>query len=93
MYDGGKIITGIILFLVLFTVPVWYNLASGKADQVPELEIEFSTDSQFLPLSLVNSIFTVGIFPAVVQVILVEAPAARVPPPFGAVTVIFAACV
>jgi len=31
MYDSGKIITGLIIFVGLFTAPVWYNLIEGKA--------------------------------------------------------------
>ena len=38
MYDSGKIITGLIVFLVLVTFPVWYNLALGKTDAKPELK-------------------------------------------------------
>jgi hypothetical protein len=36
MYDGGKIITGLIIFFVLLLFPVWYQL--GKAAKVPEPE-------------------------------------------------------
>lgn len=39
LYDGGKILTGLILFLVLLTFPVWYTLAIGKASPAPELEL------------------------------------------------------
>ncbi|MBW2145832.1 MAG: sulfate reduction electron transfer complex DsrMKJOP subunit DsrJ [Deltaproteobacteria bacterium] len=39
MYDSGKIITGLIIFLVLITFPTWYNLVQGKASYVPELKI------------------------------------------------------
>ena len=35
MHDAGKIIAGLILFLVLVTSPVWYNAAAGKAGFVP----------------------------------------------------------
>jgi hypothetical protein len=38
MYDAGKVIIGIVIFLVLITFPVWYNIATGKATYVPELE-------------------------------------------------------
>jgi hypothetical protein len=37
MYDSGKIIVGIIIFLVLVTSPLWYNL--GKASTPPKLEV------------------------------------------------------
>ena len=36
MYDSGKIITGLIIFVVLFTSPVWYNLSNGKALEKPD---------------------------------------------------------
>jgi hypothetical protein len=37
MYDGGKIIAGILLFLALVTFPVWFTLAQGKAGYAPTL--------------------------------------------------------
>ncbi len=37
MYDGGKIITGVIIFLALVTFPFWGNLGNA-AYQRPELE-------------------------------------------------------
>lgn len=36
MYDAKKIIPGLIIFLALATFPLWFNLASGKADYRPE---------------------------------------------------------
>jgi hypothetical protein len=42
MYDAGKIITGIILFLVMMFSPLWYNALTGRAGYVPDLKI--STD-------------------------------------------------
>ena len=39
MYDGGKIITGLIIFFLLFTFPIWYNKVTGKASAVPKPEI------------------------------------------------------
>lgn len=36
MYDRGKIITGIIIFLVLLFIPFLYNFITGKATYVPE---------------------------------------------------------
>ena len=38
MYDRGKVLLGVLAFLVLLTLPVFYNLASGEAEHVPELE-------------------------------------------------------
>ena len=42
MYDSSKVITGIIIFLLLITTPIWYNMASGKASYVPEIQIDTS---------------------------------------------------
>ncbi len=33
MHDGGKIILFVIILLVLFTAPVWYNLIGGQAGE------------------------------------------------------------
>jgi hypothetical protein len=30
MYDSGKIIIGLIIFVGLFTSPIWYDLSQGK---------------------------------------------------------------
>lgn len=38
MYDGGKIIAGLIIFLGLVTFPFWYN-AAGAAYKTPELKL------------------------------------------------------
>lgn len=40
MYDAGKIIAGLIVFLVLITFPIWYNQASGAAMTKAEPKIE-----------------------------------------------------
>ncbi len=39
MYDAGKIITGLIIFLCLITFPSWYNVVGGKAAYTPEPKI------------------------------------------------------
>ena len=31
MYDSGKIIIGLIIFVGLFTSPIWYDVLNGKA--------------------------------------------------------------
>ncbi len=36
MYDGKKIIPGLIIFLGLITSPFWYNAVSGKTDYIPK---------------------------------------------------------
>ncbi len=38
MRDKGRIIIGLVIFLILITFPVWYNVARGKAGYVPQLE-------------------------------------------------------
>ena len=38
MYNGGKILLGLVIFLILITFPVWYNVAMGRAGYSPELE-------------------------------------------------------
>ena len=40
MYDSPKVITGLVIFLLLLTSPIWYNVAAGKVSYVPELKIE-----------------------------------------------------
>ena len=40
MYDSPKVITGLVIFLLLLTTPIWYNVSTGKASYVPELKIE-----------------------------------------------------
>ncbi|MFA4837128.1 MAG: sulfate reduction electron transfer complex DsrMKJOP subunit DsrJ [Dehalococcoidia bacterium] len=35
MYDKGKIIIGVIIFLAVFTIPFWYSQATGDADKSP----------------------------------------------------------
>ena len=39
MYDGKKIIPGLIIFLGLVTYPFWHNTVSGKTAYVPKPEI------------------------------------------------------
>ena len=37
MYDSGKILLGLIVFVGLFTSPIWYDLASGEAADKPNI--------------------------------------------------------
>ena len=39
MYDKGKVIIGLAVFLLLLTIPVWYNLAVGEAGGPPDLQL------------------------------------------------------
>ncbi len=36
MYDKGKIITGIVVFLLLVLFPVWYSALAGRTGHVPD---------------------------------------------------------
>ena len=38
MYNAGTIIPGLLIFLVLATAPIWYNVASGHEAVAPEIE-------------------------------------------------------
>jgi hypothetical protein len=38
MYDGGKIITGLAIFLILLTFPFWFNIGQAAYEQ-PELQL------------------------------------------------------
>jgi hypothetical protein len=37
MYNAGKIITGIVIFVAIFTLPLWWQL--GRAAKVPQPEL------------------------------------------------------
>ncbi len=39
MYNGGKIILGLIIFLLLITLPVWFNIATGTSKYKPNPKI------------------------------------------------------
>jgi [DsrC]-trisulfide reductase subunit J len=36
MYDGPKIITGLVIFVALATLPFWFTAASGKGGATPD---------------------------------------------------------
>lgn len=38
MFDAGKTIVGLVVFLVLVTSPLWYNALSAAPSDLPELE-------------------------------------------------------
>lgn len=37
MHDKGKILFGLVVFLVVISFPIWYNLAMGRATYRPEI--------------------------------------------------------
>jgi hypothetical protein len=49
MYDAGKIIPGIVVFVGLTTLPVWLNAAGGKAGPAPKLTVGTTAKSCVLP--------------------------------------------
>ena len=44
MYDAGKIIVGLIIFVGLFTSPIWYDIASGEASNKPNIVLPVNED-------------------------------------------------
>jgi hypothetical protein len=46
MYDSGKILIGIIVFLILFTSPIWYDLAFGNPTFKPKLVLPTGEDQK-----------------------------------------------
>jgi hypothetical protein len=44
MYDAGKIIVGLIIFIGLFTSPIWYDLASGESSNKPNIVLPVNED-------------------------------------------------
>ena len=46
MYDSGKIILGLIIFIGLFTSPIWYNFASGESSNKPNIIIPVNEDHE-----------------------------------------------
>lgn len=47
MYDSGKIITGLIIFVLFVTFPIWYN--HGDAAAVPKVELPKDAKECVLP--------------------------------------------
>jgi hypothetical protein len=39
MYDAGKIIVGLVVFVILATSPLWLNAIMGGSPEVPELQL------------------------------------------------------
>ena len=50
MYDAGKILAGLAVFLVLVTAPMWWNLATGADIQAPELDLPQGQPGCVLPV-------------------------------------------
>ncbi len=52
MYDSGKIITGLIIFVLFVTFPIWYN--HGDAAAVPKVELPKDVKECVLPVDLMR---------------------------------------
>lgn len=50
LYDAGKILAGLGLFLVLVTGPVWWNVAAGTDTEMPELVMPEGQPGCVLPV-------------------------------------------
>ena len=48
MYDSGKVISGLIIFVLIITFPIWYN--HGVAADVPKAEMPKDKKKCVLPL-------------------------------------------
>jgi len=46
MYNSGKILIGIIVFLILFTSPIWYDLVIGNPTIKPSLVLPTGEDQK-----------------------------------------------
>ncbi|MBI5478888.1 MAG: sulfate reduction electron transfer complex DsrMKJOP subunit DsrJ [Deltaproteobacteria bacterium] len=49
MYDAGKILFGLLVLAGLTTLPVWYNVARGKAGPQPQLTVGTTEKQCVLP--------------------------------------------
>jgi hypothetical protein len=55
MYDSGKILTGLVIFLGIVTFPIWFNLASGEAAQAPKPKIVTEAKQCVAPTAYMRS--------------------------------------
>lgn len=53
MYDSGKIIPGLIIFVLFITIPVWYN--RGTAGNVPKPELPKDAKTCVLPAAEIRA--------------------------------------
>lgn len=49
MYDSAKILTGLVIFVIVVTTPVWWNLATGAEVRAPKLELPTGQNACVLP--------------------------------------------
>jgi len=46
MYDAGKVLSGLAVFVLLFASPVWYSMTIGERGKSPELVIPASAGNK-----------------------------------------------
>jgi len=49
MYDAPKILCGLVIFLILLTFPLWWNLATGAQITAPQLKLPQDYKACVLP--------------------------------------------
>jgi len=49
MYDTAKILSGLLLFVLVLSFPLWWNLATVSAVSAPNIELPAGEDSCVLP--------------------------------------------
>ena len=49
MYDGGKIVSGLVIFAILLTFPFWFSVASGSSGEPPEVVLPEGVESCIEP--------------------------------------------
>ncbi|MCP4634455.1 MAG: cytochrome C [candidate division Zixibacteria bacterium] len=55
MSDKAKIITGLIIFLIIFFFPVWYNLVGGTPGHKPEIKLVIDDEDILCPTDYMRS--------------------------------------
>jgi len=56
MHDGGKIAAGLVVFLALVTLPVWYQAARGAEGGPPELGVPTESRECVAPIEYMRSL-------------------------------------
>jgi hypothetical protein len=54
MYDKGKIITGLVIFVLLITFPVWYNNLIGDVEALPAVSNNELAEALFQSMPFPN---------------------------------------
>ena len=54
MYDKGKIITGLVIFVLLITFPVWYNNISCDAEEMQPVSNNELPEAMFQSITFPN---------------------------------------